>query len=418
MEPIKNAYSYNKDTTNTSTAEIFNTPYNNSKHHTVFGVAGLITPQRSTTNSKYPSRAHSRQHSLIKNMDKLRINNQQSNTASNTSLEFNHHKNNNNYSNRSSHIDEYHLNLSSKPRASNTKSHSKSSKRRSSLSVKETINTINDAYVGIKQMISKHGRYSNSRNINQSINMEEKIYYKVILDDPLNVVLSDQDGLSRFADHLCSEFSIENLLFIVEALQYRYCIPCYLFDEPEHNQSRRDEMEYENSSNHSPKAGDGDKDNKSDCCHLLMHIIHQNKKLPISKSLKQHSSYCIDMNNKNNSNKNITNSPSRTISSPEKVDGVDFNINTDSPKLTAIRKKSQINSNKKERDNKCCKKCAVEKFKYIIEKYVRTTSINLPSAIQRKLISIWNELQIKDPDKRFIDKKIDKKVDKKMDKKE
>merc|ERR1712154_480530 len=144
------------------------------------------------------------------------------------------------------------------------------------------------------------------------------------------------------------------------------------------------------------------KDNKSDCCHLLMHIIHQNKKLPISKSLKQHSSLCIEFNDQNSSNKNITNSPSRTISSPEKVEGVDFNINTDhSPKLTTIKRKSQI----KVRDNKCCKACTVEKFKYIIEKYVRTTSINLPSAIQRKLISIWNELQIKDPEKRFMDKK-------------
>merc|ERR1712154_587476 len=65
-------------------------------------------------------------------------------------------------------------------------------------------------------------------------------------------------------------------------------------------------------------------------------------------------------------------------------------------------------------DNKCCKACTVEKFKYIIEKYVRTTSINLPSAIQRKLISIWNELQIKDPEKRFMDKKsLNKKENKK-----
>ena len=77
----------------------------------------------------------------------------------------------------------------------------------------------------------------------------------------MHIVLSDEEGLSHFADHLCAEFSIENLLFIVEALQYRYCIPVYLFENECEKMSEETEI-------------------KSDNCELLMHspkqeIAHQ-----------------------------------------------------------------------------------------------------------------------------------------------
>ncbi len=119
-----------------------------------------------------------------------------------------------------------------------------------------------------------------------------------------------------------------------------------------------------------------------------MHIINQNKKLPISKLLNQHKQFCILQN------ENIKHSPDISIrSSLNNIDFMDQD-NSDVSTHTRIRRKSQIGRNKQE---KCCKKCIVEKFKYIIEKYFETTSINLPSAIQLKLINIWKELQISEP---------------------
>merc|ERR1712228_589021 len=55
-----------------------------------------------------------------------------------------------------------------------------------------------------------------------------------------------------------------------------------------------------------------------------------------------------------------------------------------------------------DKGEQCCKKCVVSKFKYIIEKYVKNIDINLPGPIHFKLLSIYNELQIKDPTKRFV----------------
>eukprot|EP01083_Nonionella_stella_P174162 602973_1 len=227
--------------------------------------------------------------------------------------------------------------------------------RRHSLSVK-------DAYAGIKQIFGRNSMKSSSCEAAAAAgDPEEKIYFEIRLEDALNVVLSDQDGLSRFADHLCSEFSIENLLFIVETLQYRYCIPLALFDD------LIMEREIE--------------ETETESVELLMHIIHQNKKLPISALLKQHRSCC--------NIESIKNISTPTQSGSQDVDFMSSSIDIET-----------------DNQEQCCKECTVEKFKYIIEKYVQTTSINLPSATQRKLMNIWNELKIKDPDKRFMLNKL------------
>ncbi len=53
------------------------------------------------------------------------------------------------------------------------------------------------------------------------MDIEEKIYFKITLVDPLHIVLSDQEGLSHFADHLCAEFSMFSVYYI-----YIYIFVC------------------------------------------------------------------------------------------------------------------------------------------------------------------------------------------------
>ena len=174
----------------------------------------------------------------------------------------------------------------------------------------------------------------------------------------------------------------------MQALQYRYCVPRSLFEDTD--------TERLNDANSS--AADQamiDETNSTETCEILMHIISQNKKLPISKYLNTHRPFCIGHHSKNNS-KSFRSSPSRSMTTPEKLENADFGSSDIHNTFTKSVSRSQ-------RGGQCCKECVVSKFKYIIEKYVKNIDINLPSPIHFRLLNIYNQLQIKDPSKRFVD---------------
>ena len=161
----------------------------------------------------------------------------------------------------------------------------------------------------------------------------------------------------------------ENLLFIIEALQYRYRIPQSLFEEedpPGHTQENQAKF------------------NKNESCELLMHVIHQNKKLPISKTLQDHIAECIHQR------------AQRAQQATAALDTGDITH----LQLSDIGKNAISLSR-----GSCCKSCVVHKFQYIMAKYVQTPSgckVNLSHAVQSKLKYIYGQLLIEDPQQRFI----------------
>ena len=142
-------------------------------------------------------------------------------------------------------------------------------------------------------------------------------------------------------------------------------------------------------SNSSPNTKQHD-DNTHDAhesCELLMHIIHQNIKVQrrMYKKLKVHEPTCdAVLNSKEKEDKKLSNSPPQTPTS-HKSEGFDFNT---------IKRQSMTHKKDKDKDReKCSKQCTVEKFKYIVEKYIRSTQINLSWNTSSHLKYIYGELR-------------------------